>query len=43
MLWRFLLWLNRKEVDELKASAAKECGYTPADVESAADADAAQS
>lgn len=26
------------EVDKLKASAAKECGYTPADVESAADA-----
>ena len=31
------------EVDKLKAAAAKECGYTPADVESAADADAAQS
>ena len=31
------------EVDRLKAAAAKECGYTPADVESAADADAAQS
>lgn len=31
------------EVEKLKAAAAKECGYTPADVESAADADAAQS
>lgn len=30
------------EVDKLKAAAAKECGYAPADVESAA-ADAAQS
>lgn len=30
------------EVDKLKAAAAKECGYTPAYVESAAD-DAAQS
>lgn len=30
------------EVDRLKAAAAKECGYTPAYVESAAD-DAAQS
>ena len=30
------------EVEKLKAAAAKECGYTPADVESAAD-DAAQS
>lgn len=31
------------EVDRLKAAAAKECGYTPADAESATDADAAQS
>lgn len=31
------------EVDRLKAAAAKECGYTPADAENAADADAAQS
>ena len=30
------------EVDRLKAAAAKECGYTPVDVE-AADTDAAQS
>lgn len=31
------------EVDKLKAAAAKECGYTPADAKNAADADAAQS
>lgn len=43
MLWRFLLWLNRKEVEKLKAAAAKECGYVPADVESTAHDDAAQS
>lgn len=24
-----MLWLNRKEVDKLKAAAAKECGDTP--------------
>lgn len=31
------------EVEKLKAAAAKECGYTPAGVENAADADATQS
>lgn len=31
------------EVDRLKAAAAKECGYTPADAERTTDADAAQS
>lgn len=31
------------EVDKLKAAAAKECGYTPADVETVAETDAAQS
>ena len=31
------------EVDRLKAAAAKECGYTPADVETVAETDAAQS
>lgn len=31
------------EVDKLKAAAAKECGYTTANAESATDADAAQS
>jgi len=31
------------EVEKLKVAAAKECGYVPADVERAADADAAKS